>query len=178
MSATAYRVEHATLRELFPRGRFVEDADGTDILRALRSACVKDHVFVQAPGKLLGVYYVGSPRRYLSRLAGLVERHLAGDGEGILHVRWCQEAAAMLPWFNLKAPCYRGSTPERMAELARIRQASIMRANHATGSRPGKPAGLMAALPHGSPPRPAVKAPTSENGSQVVPSPVPCGGHA
>ena len=103
-----YREQAARLLSLFPRGRIVADADGTAIIVAKARRIVRDHLFEQAPGRLVGLLYVGRPKFYLDNLAGLVERHLVGDGEGILHLRWCPELAKALPWFSRRGGHRRG----------------------------------------------------------------------
>jgi hypothetical protein len=65
-------------------------------------------VFVQSPGKLLGVFYVGNGAVYRTRLGDLVRGWLKGDGEGILHVAWDPEVAKLLPWFTKKASHMKG----------------------------------------------------------------------
>lgn len=92
----------ARLRELFPRGRFTRQADQMPILVARAKRLAGCHVYEQAPGRLLGLFYVGSARRWLKLLGDLVVQRLGGDGEGILYVRWCPEAAAKLGMFSLR----------------------------------------------------------------------------
>lgn len=104
MPSETYLAEREALRQVFPRGRFVEDEDGTATVRARRQAFRGDHVFVQARGRLLGVFYVGRPARCLSRVEGFLVEHLAGDGEGILHLRWDPEVGVRLPMFSRKTP--------------------------------------------------------------------------
>jgi hypothetical protein len=87
------------LRETFPRGRFAKQADGMPILVARRRSLAGCHVYEHGPGTL-GVFYLGRSRPWLRRLGGLVTRHLAGDGEGILLVRACPEAAKALRMFS------------------------------------------------------------------------------
>jgi hypothetical protein len=101
--------QRARLATIFPRGRFARDVDGTAILtsRADPSA----HVFEVAPGRLVGLLYAGGPSRYLHALQGLVVRHLDGDGEGILHLRWSPELAARLPAFSRGRPRGAAFTP-------------------------------------------------------------------
>lgn len=86
------------LAVLFPRGRFAQDEDGTCVLRARPGT--RDHVFEHTPGCVVGLFYEGGPIRYLRALRGLVLRHLAGDGEGILYLAWTPELAARLPAFS------------------------------------------------------------------------------
>lgn len=92
--------DRSILRKLFPRGRFVKDEDGTCVLRARSRRWKEDHLFIQAPGRLLGVYYVGSPTRYLKRVSDYVVEHLKADGEGILHLRWAPDLSTLLKAFN------------------------------------------------------------------------------
>ena len=96
----AYLAERAALKLIMPRARVVQDVDGTLIVTARAARHAPNHLYVQAPRRFVGMFYSGSPRVYLFRAAGLVERHLAGDGEGILHLRWCPELAKALPWFS------------------------------------------------------------------------------
>lgn len=94
------REQRARLAAVFPRGRFEEDADGTCVIQARAMRYRGDHLFEQAPGRLVGVFYVGRPARYLSRVGDLIEKHLEGDGEGILHLTWSPKLARLLPWFS------------------------------------------------------------------------------
>lgn len=105
MPSETYLAEREALREIFPRGRFVEDEDGTCTVRALAKAWSRDHLYVQATGRLVGVFYVGMPLRYLSRVRDLVEEHLEADGEGVMYLRWTPALAKRLPMFSLKAVC-------------------------------------------------------------------------
>jgi hypothetical protein len=117
-----YTDEKAILACLFPRGRFVEDEDGTCILKSRRRSQARDHLFIQSRGKLLGIFYGrGTGKRYLNRLLGHVVHHMKCDDEGILHVRWCQEAADLLPEFTLREPTYSGASPDHMREITRVR---------------------------------------------------------
>lgn len=94
------REQRARLAAIFPRGRFEEDVDGTCVIRARAARYKADHLYEQAPGRLVGVFYIGRPARYLSRVGDLVEKHLGGDGEGILHLTWSPKLARLLPWFS------------------------------------------------------------------------------
>jgi hypothetical protein len=98
-----YAEQRARMASLVPRGRFTQDEDGTCILRGETRSC-GTHLYEQAPGKLVGLYYVGGPCRYLRALDGLVVRHLAGDGEGILHLAWSPDLAERLPAFSRGRP--------------------------------------------------------------------------
>ena len=102
MPTAEYLEERARLREILPRGRFVEDEDGTCIVRARARRWAGDHLYIQSPGKIVGVFYVGRPARYLSRVGSLIVGHLRGEGEGILHLRWTAALAKVLPMFSRK----------------------------------------------------------------------------
>lgn len=118
MATSFFLEEREALREIFPRGRFEEDEDGTCILRSSHGEEARDHVYVQKRGELLGIFYrVGSGRRYLDPLGDLVVEHLKGDGEGLIHVRWCPEAAAVLRRFSLRAVTLPGGNPENLRRV-------------------------------------------------------------
>lgn len=118
-----YAEERAALREIFPRGRFQKDEDGTCILKARQKVFAWDHVFVQAEGRLLGIFYVGKPNRYRNRLGELIADELRGDGEGILHVRWSPEVGQKLPMFSRK-PAAVGRSAAELASIRPSKQAS------------------------------------------------------
>lgn len=99
----AFLVERAALRTILPRARVEQDVDGTAIVTAKAARHSRSHLYVQAAGRLVALSYIGRPAFYLARLAGLVERHQAGDGEGVLHLRWCSQLAEALPWFSRRA---------------------------------------------------------------------------
>ncbi len=98
-----YAAQVARLAEVFPRGRFKRDLDGTAILVPRSRRWAGCHLYEQAPRRLVGLFYVGSPRKVTGRLAAYLVKHLAGDGEGIVHLRWDPELARVLPTFSLGA---------------------------------------------------------------------------
>lgn len=101
-SATATRKR---LKKLFPRGRFSQQSDGMPILVARSKSLAGCHLYEQGVFvPMLGLYYTTSSRRWLNLLGELVVKHLGGDGEGIIHIRWCPEAAAKLRMFSKKDP--------------------------------------------------------------------------
>jgi hypothetical protein len=94
--------QRARLATILPRGRFQRAEDGTCVASSHTDPGA--HLFEHTPGKLVGLFYVGGPARYLRALRGLVVRHLEGDGEGILHIAWTPELADRLPGFSRGRP--------------------------------------------------------------------------
>jgi hypothetical protein len=97
--------QRARLATVLPRGRFTRAVDGTCIAvtRADPDGDIA-HLFEVAPGRRVGLFYVGGPARYLHALLGLVVRHVEGDGEGVLHLAWTPELAARLRAFSRGLP--------------------------------------------------------------------------
>ncbi len=95
-----YYEDRDALQELFPRGRFRSDEDGSCILVARRKARRHDKGFLVAKGKTFGVYFLGRGSVYLNAAQDLLVRDLRGDMDGILHFRWDASLADRFPWFN------------------------------------------------------------------------------
>jgi hypothetical protein len=107
------------LRTVFPRGRFERDKDGTAILVPRSRRWAGCHLYEQAPGRLVGLCYVGSPRKITEGpLAAHVVKHLAGSGEGVVHLRWDPALARVLGTFShLRS----GRTPEELVSVRAAR---------------------------------------------------------
>jgi hypothetical protein len=96
-----YEAQVERLRTVFPRGRFKRDEDGTAILLPRSRRWAGCHLYEQAPGRLVGLAYVGASRRITQGgLARYLVQHFAGDGEGFVHLRWDPALARLLPTFS------------------------------------------------------------------------------
>jgi hypothetical protein len=100
----AYWEDHERLLEIFPRGRFRADDDGSCILVAKRRARAKDKGYI-GPGRCFAVYHegLGRGRIYLDRARDLLVGRLDGDLDGILQFRWDKSLSERFPWFSRKA---------------------------------------------------------------------------
>jgi hypothetical protein len=101
---TLFATERTALSSLFPRGRFTRDEEGACVLTAKRAARAKDFLYVQDPGRKVGIFYVGNGQAYRNRLRGLIVGEVEAQGEGLIHVAWVPEVAERLPWFTRARP--------------------------------------------------------------------------
>jgi hypothetical protein len=99
-----YATERAALSTLFPRGRFTRDEEGACVLTSRRQARAKDFLYVQDPGRKVGIFYVGRGQAYRKALQGLIVEEIEAQGEGLIFTRWLPEVAERLPWFTRAKP--------------------------------------------------------------------------
>jgi hypothetical protein len=103
MPTNEYLEQVNRLREIFPRGRFEQDVDGTAIIIPRAKRFEGHHIYEQSPYKSVGLFYIGHFDRIAKHLAPFTIKILRGDGEGILHLRWTPILAElpMLKTFSL-----------------------------------------------------------------------------